>query len=269
MKTLTTLVGAALAIALSGATATAERSTSQAPQRYYLALGDSMAYGYQPTKRPGAPAGTFDTGYVDVVAARLHTLAPKIQVVNYGCPGESTVTYVRGGCPGLHDGFKLHDPFRGSQQKAALAFLRAHPGEVSPITVTLWGNDLAPISQHGAKARADIAAFAPRFAAILRQLRAAAPKADIIVSGAWNPEADKLARVEPLYRSIDAAIARAATASHARVANTYTALDGSGSLKAQQARLCRLTFYCSKQDPHPTDAGYRVMGDAFYAASGY
>ena len=43
----------------------------------------------------------FDTGYVDVFAARLRKLSPKIQVVNYGCPGESTVTFTRGGCPGL------------------------------------------------------------------------------------------------------------------------------------------------------------------------
>jgi hypothetical protein len=87
------------------------------------------------------------------------------------------------------------------------------------------------------------------------------------VTGAWNPEADRLPQIEPLYRSLDAAIARAAAASRARVANIFVALDGSGS--AQQARLCRLTFYCSKGDPHPTDAGYRAMAEAFMAASGY
>jgi hypothetical protein len=35
------------------------------------------------------------------------------------------------------------------------------------------------------------------------------------------------------------------------------------------ALLCALTFFCSKGDPHPTDAGYRAMADAFVAASGY
>ena len=89
------------------------------------------------------------------------------------------------------------------------------------------------------------------------------------MTGAWNPEADRLPQIEPLYRSLDAAIARAAATSRARVANIFVALGGTGSVQAQQARLCRLTFYCSMGDPHPTDAGYRAMAEAFMAASGY
>jgi lysophospholipase L1-like esterase len=247
-----------------------QRPVYQPPQSYYLALGDSMAYGFQPTKDPGAGPSAFHTGYVDVFAARLRKLSPQIQVVNYGCPGESTVTFARGGCDGLSDGFKLHDAFRGSQLKAAQSFLRAHRGKVSPITVTLWGGDLAPLSARGKGAPSAIASFAARFETILRQLRAAAPTAEIIVTGAWNPEADRLARVEPLYRSVDAAIGHAAAASRARVANMFAALNGPGNFTSQKARLCSLTFFCSKGgDPHPTDAGYRAMADAFAAASGY
>jgi len=240
----------------------------QSPQMYYLALGDSMTYGFQPTKvRPGARPSDFKTGYVDVFGAELRRLSPNIEVINYGCPGESTVTFARGGwnC----DGIKLHDAYRRPQLKAAVSFLRAHPGQVSPITVTLWGGDLAPLSAKGKRARSAIASFASRFKVILAQLRAAAPSAEIIVTGAWNPEADRLQQVEPLYRSVDAAIARAAAASGDRVANMFGALDGAGNVKARQARLCRLTFYCSKGDPHPTDAGYRAMANAFMTASGY
>src|SRR5215216_5452404 len=97
----------ALAV-LGTAAAAAPRPVYQPPQSYYLALGDSMTYGFQPTKaKPGARPSEFHTGYVDVFAARLRKLAPAIRVVNYGCPGESTVTFVQGGCPGLVDGFKL------------------------------------------------------------------------------------------------------------------------------------------------------------------
>ena len=49
----------------------------------------------------------------------------------------------------------------------------------------------------------------------------------------------------------------------------FAALNGAGDVSAQEARLCRLTFYCSHGDPHPTDAGYRAMAQAFLAASGY
>jgi lysophospholipase L1-like esterase len=178
------------------------------------------------------------------------------------------VTFVRGRCPTLAEGVKLHDAYRGPQLKAAVSFLRAHPGQVSPITLTLWGADLAPLSAKGKRARAAIASFAPRFTAILRQLRAAAPNADIIVTGAWNPEANGLAQTTPLYRSVDTVIRRAATGSRARVANMSAAFNGSGNIAAQKARLCRLTYAC-KDDPHPNDAGYRAMAAAFWAASGY
>jgi hypothetical protein len=35
----------------------------------------------------------------------------------------------------------LHNTFAGSQMAAALAFLSAHPGQVSPITVAMGFND--------------------------------------------------------------------------------------------------------------------------------
>ena len=245
---------------------TSQPSVFESPQGYYLALGDSIAYGLNPTK-PGARPSTV-AGYVAPFAARLRKLSPAIQVVNYGCPGESTVTFNKGGCPWLAEGRKLHDSFGRSQLEAALSFLRAHPNDVSPVTVTLWGNDLAPLSAKGKRAPKAISSFASRFRAILRQLRAAAPTAEIIVTGAWNPEADQLAQTRPLYRTLDAAIRRSAAASRARVANMLATFNGSGDVGAQRARLCRLTFSC-KGDPHPTDAGYRAMADAFLTASGY
>jgi lysophospholipase L1-like esterase len=271
-KKLSLLTGAlALVLTASGLAGTASGPVYQPPQSYYLALGDSMAYGFQSTKAtPGARPSDFDTGYVDVFAASLRKLSPKIQVVNYGCPGESAVTFARGGCPALADGVMLHNAFRGSQLKAAQSFLRAHPGKVSPITVTLWGADLFPLSAKGKRAPSAIASFATRFNSILQRLRAAAPAAEIIVTGAWNPEADRLAQEEPLYRSVDAAIGHAAAASRVRVANMFAALNGAGNVKTQKARLCSITFFCSaKGDPHPTDAGYRAMANAFMTASGF
>ena len=252
---------ATVAVAL-GLPGTAPGLGEKGPQSYYLALGDSIAYGIQPDK--GGQL-IFDTGYVDPFAARLRKLSPTIKVVNYGCPGESTVTFVRGGCPGLREGPKLHDSFRGTQLKAALSFLRAHAGQVSPITLTLWGNDLAPLSARGKGAPKAIASFASRFHSILEQLRSAAPTATVIVTGAWNPEVNQVKKTEPLYRSLDAAIARTAAASRARVAKIYPVYNPPGNI----TRVCKLTYVCTKGDPHPNDAGYRAMADAFFKASGY
>jgi lysophospholipase L1-like esterase len=265
------LLGSAVAVALAlsgtATSGTSQRPVYQPPQRYYLALGDSIAYGFQPSKAAAPPSAV--AGYVGLFAAHLRKLSPKIEAVNYGCPGESTVTFTRGRCPWLVEGRKLHDKFRGSQLKAAVAFLRAHRGQVSPITLTLWGNDVAPLSAKGKRAPRVIASFASRFDAILKQLRSAAPNSEIIVTGAWDLEADRLEQTKPLYRSLGAAIGRVAAASRAHVANMFAVFNGPGNVGAQKARLCRLTFFCSKADPHPTDAGYRAMADAFITASRY
>jgi lysophospholipase L1-like esterase len=254
------------------------RPVYQPPQNYYLALGDSLAYGFQPTKKPGARPSAFNTGYVDVFAAHLRKLSPGIQVVNYGCPGESTVTFTRGGCPAFADGFKLHDAFRGPQLEAAQSFLRAHPGQVSPITLTLWGNDWLSLLLDDCKSDvacvrkrgpSTIASFGSRLKSILHRLRAAAPTAEIIVTGAWNPDSGQLEQLQPIYRSLDASIARAAAASRAQSAKTLPVFNPRGTVRTQRARLCALTFICSKGDPHPTDAGYRAIADAFMTASGY
>ncbi len=265
-----------LALPSTATSGTSQRPVYQPPLSYYLALGDSMTYGVQPTKaKPGARPSDFKTGYVDVFAVRLRKLAPQIKVVNYGCPGESTVTFTRGGCPAFTDGIKLHDAFRGSQLKAAVSFLRAHRGEVSPVTLTLWGNDWLPFLLDTCKGNvacvrkrgpAVIASIGSRLASIVRQLRAAAPTSEIIVTGAWNPDPTHLAQLAPIYRSLDASIARAATSSGARVAKMLPVFNPP---RNGQARLCSLTFICSKGDPHPTDAGYRVMAEAHMAASGY
>src|ERR671936_1895101 len=100
-------LAAAFAVALVAALAAsaAPGPVYQPPRAYYLALGDSIAYGVQPAKvKAGLPPSGFRTGYVDVFAARLRALAPKLRVVNYACPGESTRTFIEGRCPWLADG---------------------------------------------------------------------------------------------------------------------------------------------------------------------
>ena len=222
---------AAMVLALPGAatSGTSQRPVYQTPQSYYLALGDSIAYGFQPPKASaGLPPSAFDTGYVDLFAARLRALAPGIRVVDYACPGESTKTFSTGPCPGRSDVKGLHDAFKGAQLDAALAFLRAHRGQVSPITLTLWGNDLGEIVDACKGTLACVQSRTPRaiasgLSSILRRLRAGAPKAEIIVTGTWNPEVANLGQTDPLYRSLDATLARVAVEAKVRFADTVRA----------------------------------------------
>ncbi len=283
----TSVAAAGITLLLSGAVLTLV-ATSQAsntaprvfttPQQYYLALGDSIAYGIQPAKvSAGLPPSGFHTGYVDVFAARLRALAPKIRVVNYGCPGESTKTFIAGGCPWLAERRRLHDAFRGGQLAAALSFLGAHRGQVSPITITLGGNDLGELADSckgsfpciERRAPRAFAQFASRLTTSLRRLRAAAPKAEIIVTGIWNFNAGDLGRTDPLFRSFEATIARVTSGAKVRFADTLPIFNPQGDLAREKTRICALTFACSADDPHPTDAGYRAIAAAVFATSGY
>jgi lysophospholipase L1-like esterase len=211
-------------------------AVQQTPKTYYLALGDSIAYGVQPDKVDrGLPPSGYRTGYVDVFAARLRPLSPKIRVVN---------------CP-------------------------SRPGR--PDHATLFGNDVAPVAEAckgdfaciERRAPRAIAQFSSRLAGILRRLRAAAPNAEIIVTGTWNFNADDLKRTDPLFRSINAFMARAAASADARFAATFPAFNPQGSVARERARICSLTFICSRDDPHPTDAGYRAIAAAVWKASRY
>lgn len=267
------LLAATLVVSVPVALASG-RSPAATPKQYYLALGDSLVYGIQPAKvEKGLPPSGFHTGFVDVFAARLRQLARKIRVVNHGCPGETTKTFIAGRCPWLPR--PLHDGFKGSQLAGALAFLRAHPGQVSPITLTLYGNDVAELTdachdevvcirRHAPRA---LEQFGARLSTILGRLHAAAPGAVIVVTGGWNFNVDDLSGTDPLVRAANAVIARAAAASHARFADLFSIFSPPRAA-ARKATLCRLTFVCAG-DPHPTDAGYRAIANAVWTASGY
>jgi lysophospholipase L1-like esterase len=88
------MVGIALALLVASPAGAAPPPKHNPPKSIYLALGDSLAFGYQqarfiqdlPTEDPAA----FNTGYVDDFARALRTIKPNIQTVNLGCPGETT-----------------------------------------------------------------------------------------------------------------------------------------------------------------------------------
>ena len=114
-----------------------------------------------------------------------------------------------------------------------------------------------------------IASLGNRLGSILRRLRAEAPGARIIVTGAWNFDPDRLWLTNVLYHPLNRAIANAAAAAKARFANVLPRFNPKGSAAAQKARLCAYTFICSKGDLHPTDAGYRAIAAAVLGVSGY
>jgi hypothetical protein len=114
------------------------------------------------------PPSVFDTGYADDFALRLRVIRPDIQTVNFGCPSETTITFINGGCPYTSVGFSLHSSYSGPQLSAALAFLQEHPGQVSPITINIGGNDLRPLLSICGSDLSYYEAYAPAFLAVTR-----------------------------------------------------------------------------------------------------
>lgn len=248
------------------------------PKQYYLALGDSLAFGLQYDKFnanfPIVPASIFSTGYVDDFAGLLQAIRPGITTLNFGCPGETTGTFVHGGCRYTASGFPLHDPYDGPQFSAALAFLQAHRGKVSPITINLGVNDLnflrtlcgADVSCYIANGPAVLDEIRNNLHDILSSLRAAAPDAEIITFTNYDVTFLFDPRLLQLTQAFNSVVISTAAQSSVRVADVFGAFNDG----PQPATICALTFICSPlQDGHPTDLGYEVIARQIWAASDY
>jgi lysophospholipase L1-like esterase len=102
------------------------------PRQYYLALGDSMAFGFQPDVN-------FMHGYSDDFDQNLQTHGVK-EMANLSCPGETSTTMINGGCP--YPFFLRKYLYIGSQLQTAQDYLAEHRGQVSPVTFNIGSNDL-------------------------------------------------------------------------------------------------------------------------------
>lgn len=287
------LLASVAALALTSvmtSSAVAAPGQYQAPRKYYLALGDSVAFGFEQARFdaefPNIDASTFNTGYVDDFAAAIHGLRPSVTVVNFGCPGETTASYFVG-CtwhtPTLPDmpSLPLHDDYTGSQSAAALAFLNAHPGEVSPITIDLGANDVTAFAEGVCHLDAVciangigpvLQAIGARLTLALSELRAAAPRAEIIVMQYYNPLYVLSPSSDAFVPAFSETIAAAAESSGARLADTFPVINHNPEFPSELASVCGLTGMCSPPpggDIHPNDAGYQFIAQQFWAASGY
>src|SRR5205823_2305506 len=104
---------------------------ASSPTTYYVSLGDSLAVGVQPSTS-GNSVRT-NQGYADDLYNSVRSSRPGLQLVKFGCSGETTETMTRGG---------ICRYANGSQLAAATAFLRAHRGSVAFLTIDMGANDV-------------------------------------------------------------------------------------------------------------------------------
>ena len=119
---------------------------AHASQGEYLALGDSVAFGFNPLLVKAGLAGnpSVFVGYPDIVAQRLG-----LSLTNASCPGETTGGFLSTTngqdyrCLGYRFGLglPLHVSYPGAQLAFALSFLATHP-DTQLVTMDIGANDV-------------------------------------------------------------------------------------------------------------------------------
>ncbi len=250
------------------------------PKQFYLALGDSLAYGYQPNFR-------FGLGYADDWLKEMQQSDPGLTLTNLACPGETLVTFINGKCP-LH--FIIKTRYRGAQFKAALKFLQGHPGQVSPVTIDIGANDFMALFDPTSctvltttQGISDaIAAFDSNFTSVLRQLKTALTDpnthqqtGDLFTMNYYDPFATTCAGhddVLSLITTLNQHLESDANSEGVPWADVFTAFGGAASPNPQ---LCTLTWMCRSWPKnvlsriHATRQGYTVIFQQFQALAGY
>jgi lysophospholipase L1-like esterase len=154
-RTLTTVLATACAFALLIAPATARPAigphTPFVPGATYLALGDSVTFGYLESTvvpTPNYKNQAYFLGYPEHLAKDLHAT-----VVNAACSGETSASLINpraqsNGCEnslgskvGYRTLYPLHVAYKGSQLAFAVRYLKTHHN-VRLVSLMIGANDL-------------------------------------------------------------------------------------------------------------------------------
>jgi lysophospholipase L1-like esterase len=157
--------------------ATSSAYANGAPE-YYLALGDSLSVGVQPSLN-GTDVKT-NQGYADDLYAFYRSRVPGLRLAKLGCSGETVATMLFGGGP-CYTG--------GTQLDAAMAFLRSH--QVAFITLDIGANDvdtcISPQGVDDSCVQDGINAVLLDLPPILAALRTVAPEVPIFAMNYYDP----------------------------------------------------------------------------------
>ena len=257
---------------------------------YYLALGDSLAWGFQPNSAGvGIKSGH---GYADDLASDLRQHGDRsLRYVNLSCPGETTGTMLGGGCPDLSGSGQSY----AVQEAAAVAFLKQHQHARILVTLDIGANNIDTcVDSDGALDAAcieqGIGEAGTQLPQILAKLKAAAGRqvsfvgmnyydpflADWLTGSTGQAVATESVTVLADFNDVlDAAYA----ADHIPVADVAgafksTDLTGTTSLHGATvpvdvANICNWTWMCAPApvgpNIHANNTGYSVIARTFEA----
>jgi lysophospholipase L1-like esterase len=249
------------------ASQSANKSSFVGPKQYYLALGDSLAFGYQPDFN-------FGNGYTSDFFNNLRGHGTK-QLANMACPGESSVTFLNGNCPYP---YLRKYPYTGSQMNAALKYLHQHAGQVSPVTLDIGANDiLGDINSNNCSINqtqfnTDLATLDANLTqTILPELHAALMvkgqvTGDLILMNYYDPYQNICPNTVSSVQLVNQHLTNDVS-KYGSIEDVFTAFGGAN---VPNPHICPYTWMCSIfTDIHATNKGYGVIATTFEQGYGY
>jgi lysophospholipase L1-like esterase len=243
----------------------------------YLALGDSVPFGYRAGVPQLYPKPSNFVGYPELVADDFD-----LRLLNASCPGETTASFIDDDAPSngctnavgsgivYRDNFPLHVNYHGSQLDYALRVLE-RVQHVRLVSLQLGANDgFLCQASGGCTTPEQIAAVAAQVGAnlntILVKLRGEGDYRGRIVVVTYYA----LDYADPVVvagtQILDQAITAAAQANGAVVADGFAAFQGP-SVAAGGSPIAAGLVY--PNDVHPTPLGQRLLATAVERAVGH
>jgi lysophospholipase L1-like esterase len=259
--------------------ASATPVTGPAAHGTYLALGDSVAFGYVPPQAVPAPNYSDPrsfVGYPEDVARALH-----IPVSNASCPGETTASFLvpgaaSNGCensPGSSVGYRteypLHVQYRGTQMQYALRYLAVHR-DTRLVTIDIGANDVflcEETTTDGCTSTAELAAvlqeIAANLTAIYTQIRDVAHYHGLLVALTYYSLSYAPGQVAGT-EALDSVIASVTEKFGGKVADGFAAFEGPSAAFGGSA--CAAGLLIKLPDGtcniHPSPAGHLLLAQA-------
>jgi lysophospholipase L1-like esterase len=253
----------------------------------YLALGDSVAFGLNPTlltQSPPPPPSTF-IGYPEAIDSLLKNYSE----VNSSCPGETSGSFISGqgpdyGCysngpqgqPPYKATFGLHTTYSGSQLNFAVSQLTSNR-HINVVTLGIGSNDVLlligqcstssnPTSCINAGLPAVLQAYAANLVHILRAIRStAAYNGTLILVGYYSPTPS----LNPIAQAINSTMRSVGGQFGVVYADGYTAFQiasapfhGDPCAAGLVIRLTPTTC-----DIHPTPLGRDILAATVLASA--
>ncbi|HEX9037033.1 MAG TPA: SGNH/GDSL hydrolase family protein [Ktedonobacterales bacterium] len=235
---------------------------------YYLALGDSLAFGYQPNLDF---SHSYPQQWYSSDLSKHHVKS----YTNLGCNGETSNTFINGGCPYA---YLLHTYYLGAQLNAALSFINAHSGQVSPVSLDIGANDLLPdINSSNCSVSSswstDLTNLDTNLTkTILPKLVAAltvngARTGDLVMMNYYDPYQNVCPNSLSYVQTLNQHLASDAAQFNVPVSDVYTAFGGSTT---PNPNICTYTWMCSiYTNIHATTSGYGVIANTLASTTGY